>query len=243
MQQNLPFLFLFPRVPNSNPLGQRQQRITTVLPPRKKVVKATLWSSFWYVWSLLSWLSWWLLLFINSSSKRMRLLNRVLDRLSSTLVADEGILQLSSCLVSWTICWTWPSIIVDPSSIKAFSHSRHSMDAPRLPPPRQSTNNAANRAPTPPRDITPPPPGPSSSIYSSNILITTSPHPNTREAQLQIHQAASHPIFPEDGKPLEPPPPYSMGSAAYNTLHTPSLNANSPPSYSQSFADYFEFDI
>ena len=110
------------------------------------------------------------------------------------------------------------------------------MDAPRLPPPRQSTNNAANRAPTPPRDITPPPPGPSSSIYSSNILITTSPHPNTREAQLQIHQAASHPIFPEDGKPLEPPPPYSMGSAASNTLHTPSLNANSPPSYSQSFA-------
>ena len=118
-----------------------------------------------------------------------------------------------------------------------------SMDEPQLPPPRQSTNNAANRAPTPPRDITPPPPGPSSSIYSSNILITTSPHPNTREAQLQIHQAASHPIFPEDGKPLEPPPPYSMCSASSNTQYTPSVNANSPPSYSQSFADYFEFDI
>ena len=74
--------------------------------------------------------------------------------------------------------------------------------------------------------------------------VTTS-HPmkvhNTREMQqavqqqLQMHQATSH-IFPEDGKPLEPPPPYPMGSAASNTQHTPSLNANPPPSYSQSFA-------
>ena len=77
--------------------------------------------------------------------------------------------------------------------------------------------------------------------------VTTSQHPmkvhNTREVQQAVHQqlqmhqaqAASH-IFPEDGKPLEPPPPYPMGSAASNTQHTPSLNANPPPSYSQSFA-------
>ena len=64
---------------------------------------------------------------------------------------------------------------------------------------------------------------------------------NTREQQLvvqqqlqMVHGQANH-IFPESGEPMVPPPPYPMGSAA-NTQCTPTMNANPPPSYSQSLA-------
>ena len=114
-----------------------------------------------------------------------------------------------------------------------YEHPRvlSSMEAPLHPPPQQSTNNA-NPPTTPPRGTAPP-------------LHNTGEVQQAVHQHLQVHQAqaASHPIFPEDGKPLEPPPPYSMCSASSNTQYTPSVNANSPPSYSQSFADYFEFDI